>query len=132
MWESCKAPSMLTALKVKGSTCFLRPNDEKLWESVTGLFFGPNVLVSFVFTGILKHSVEDQRQISLDGAHNTAQPLQPEQTHRETTLLSRQDKDWAYLCLRTNPFLALPAEPVRAERPLLSQGIRRKPRLEAT
>lgn len=83
MWESCKAPSMLTALKVKGSTCFLRPNDEKLWESVTGLFFGPNVLVSFVFTGILKHSVEDQRQISLDGAHNTAQPLQPEQTHRD-------------------------------------------------
>lgn len=62
-----KSPSMLTELKVKGSTCFLRPDDEKLWESVTGLFFGPNVLVSFVFTGILKHSVEDQRQSSLDG-----------------------------------------------------------------
>lgn len=62
-----KPPSMFTELKVKGSTCFLRPNDEKLWESITGLLLGPNVLVSFVFTGILKHSVEDQRQSSLDG-----------------------------------------------------------------
>lgn len=66
---------MLTALKVKGSTCFLRPDDEKLRESVTGLFFGPNVFVPFVFTGILKHSVEDQRQSSLDGnPHHCSAP----------------------------------------------------------
>lgn len=45
---------MLTALRMKGCTCFLRPNDEELWESVTGLFFGPNVFVTLVFTGILK------------------------------------------------------------------------------
>lgn len=49
-----KPPSMLTAPGVKGSTCFLRPDDQKLWESVTGLFFGPNVFVTLVFTGILK------------------------------------------------------------------------------
>lgn len=67
------------------------------------------------------------------GTHTTAQLLQPEQTHGEATLLRRQDKDWAYLQVyRAKPFLALPAEPARGEKPLLTQGIRGKSRLEAT
>lgn len=66
------------------------------------------------------------------GSHTTAQPLQPEQTHKEATLLSRQNKDRAYLQVyRTNSVLVQPAEPPRGEKTLLTQGIRRKSMLEA-
>lgn len=34
--------------------CFLGANDEELWEAVTRLLLGPDVLMALVFAGILK------------------------------------------------------------------------------
>ena len=34
--------------------CFLGADDEELWEAVTRLLLGPDVLMAFVFAGILK------------------------------------------------------------------------------
>lgn len=34
-------------------TCLLRPNEQQFWETVTGFLFRPNVLVSFILTGVL-------------------------------------------------------------------------------
>lgn len=42
------------------------PDDEKLWEAVAGLFFGPNVFVPLVLTGILKQ--RRKRRKVRDGA----------------------------------------------------------------
>lgn len=36
-------------------TCFLWSNDEELGESVTGLFFRPDIFVSLVMTRVLKN-----------------------------------------------------------------------------
>lgn len=37
-------------------TCFLWSYNKKLGESVTGLFFGPDIFVSLVVTGVLKNN----------------------------------------------------------------------------
>lgn len=94
--------------RVKESTCFLRPDDEKLRESITGLLFGPNVLVPFVFTGIL----EQTGQPGWDHAALLS-PLQPKQTRREATLLG---KDPACLQVCGAPL----TEPQRGETPSVS------------
>lgn len=35
-------------------TCFLWSNDEKLWQSVTGLLFRPDIFVSLIMARVLK------------------------------------------------------------------------------
>lgn len=39
-------------------TCFLWSYNKKLGESVTGLFFGPDIFVSLVVTGVLKKIIK--------------------------------------------------------------------------
>lgn len=40
--------------RVERPACFLGANDEELWEAVTRLLLGPDVLMALVFAGILK------------------------------------------------------------------------------
>ena len=40
--------------RVERPACFLGADDEELWEAVTRLLLGPDVLMAFVFAGILK------------------------------------------------------------------------------
>lgn len=90
-----------TAWGVQGGTCFLGPDDEKLWEAVAGLFFGPNVFVPLVLTGILKHRG--------GGGSEMGQPGPTLHCY-----LAARAKHWGYFQVcGANSALALPAEPQR-------------------
>lgn len=93
-----------TARGVQGGTCFLGTDDEKLWEAVAGLFFGPNVFVPLVLTGILK-----RRGGRGGGRSETGRPGWTLHCYS-----AARAKHWGYFqACGANSALALPAEPQR-------------------